>query len=780
MPGSKPGSRHTSQDFTQQVGPAAWVATEQTALDYTNSLNYLKNGAKVPELWSDDADVLVFLFPKAMGRAPSFKVPSLVLSSSQQLMTMMQGGKDTYGSEEGGSSGAGSPEMEDAVESHPSRAGSNASMTSVGDREFHLYFPISATVADPELSSQDVQTLVDVRNLFAFLTGQVLVATRACPTVFQIFLAIAELLKKFEFSNYGGSTYGEATTASFGFYVDSLRLADVRDSREKTIEALILGEQMRCESLYNEAYTHAVGKYAALRNMNTPLFNQISSITRKRLERSHRDLSQRQASAQLRLSSFEIPSLFAGIAASTSSAESKFVRFKQWKAEYFSLRKEVISYYKDLYGQWPPKASKKNSFVEGGLNRLVLKGLYADLCDLYDLLVDREMLTTRGMNASDDQDTSAIDPTAAAMRKLLAEFDRSYPPVLPPIPFDIPKVPTMATIEPKYPSLGPKNKHKHSSRKLKPNERLLILMKSYNMGPTIGPIQPFIQMYKAFEEKESAGKNCLELTDMRYGHWIFIYSALQSLPMLAVDAPDLQYTDGVGYFLCQPAIGNLPWMEEGESVRREWYGVAQSGGVVSLPSDIINHGVEGVYRRSHCWTIAEKWLSGSFDSGPRASSLSEHQLPPPRSLSPLAPPPGFGGGELGVRPSARSGEARPRVRTSGLSVNDDQRSRSRHSQRASVALGLERLSIPQGFETLSPSAMTPVSLSSPGGSRRASPAGMTYDDRRVSSYGSGRPGTAKSEVTFDDILQGWNPPNPEQPKDKQPKEKLSKEKKGRK
>lgn len=47
MPGSKPSSRHTSQDFTQQIGPAAWVATEQTALDYTSSLNYLKNGAKV-------------------------------------------------------------------------------------------------------------------------------------------------------------------------------------------------------------------------------------------------------------------------------------------------------------------------------------------------------------------------------------------------------------------------------------------------------------------------------------------------------------------------------------------------------------------------------------------------------------------------------------------------------------------------------------------------------------------------------------------------------------
>ena len=47
MPGSKPGSRHTSQDYTSQMGPLAWVATEPTALDYTSSLNFLKIGTKV-------------------------------------------------------------------------------------------------------------------------------------------------------------------------------------------------------------------------------------------------------------------------------------------------------------------------------------------------------------------------------------------------------------------------------------------------------------------------------------------------------------------------------------------------------------------------------------------------------------------------------------------------------------------------------------------------------------------------------------------------------------
>jgi hypothetical protein len=61
MPGSKPGSRQTSQDYTQLMGPVAWIATEQTALDYTSALNHLKNGTKVnpaTQIPSPDADLV--------------------------------------------------------------------------------------------------------------------------------------------------------------------------------------------------------------------------------------------------------------------------------------------------------------------------------------------------------------------------------------------------------------------------------------------------------------------------------------------------------------------------------------------------------------------------------------------------------------------------------------------------------------------------------------------------------------------------------------------------
>ena len=631
--------------------------------------------------------------------------------------------------------------------------GSNESVRSLaeGPREYHLYFPTKLMTNGPDFSARDIQRLIDVRNLLAFLEGQPLVRTRATPTIFHILTSVTSLLQEFEFTNVDGSTYGEACTSVFGFYLEIEKLSDVSQSREKTIEGIILGERMRSQELYNEAFAHAVGKYEAVKAVKPELYSQISPNTRKRLDRAFLDLNQRQRAAELRLTEFEFPSLFAGIAASTSSEESKFVRFKAWKSHFFSLRKVVFSYYKDLHGQWPPKASsKKNNFVEGGLNRLVLKGLYVDLCGLYDLLADRQSLTNRGIDASDDKiDAPNVDPTAAALRRLLSEFDRSSPPVAPPIPFDLPLLPTMATLNPNYLGMGPKDQHMLATKKLKDHENHLVIAKSHNMFTV--PKTNFLEMFKAFEQKESRGKNCSQLAEMRYGHWIFLYAVLQSLPMLVVDAPGLRYTEGVEYFLCEPSMGNPPWMEDA-GVKREWYGVASSGQAVVLPSDLVVHGVEGIYRRSHCWAIAEKWISEG-DTGPTHTASPETGRT--AALSPLQPPPGFAGGELGFRPSSRD-EARNSIGTLD-GVAPEHRGRSRQSQRNSIAIGLEKLPIPISTGFASPSLLTT-------GSRGQSPGGLNlYDNsgRRASSSGASS-GTEPKGSTFDDILGTMNSEKPKE------------------
>ena len=102
-----------------------------------------------------------------------------------------------------------------------------------------------------------------------------------------------------------------------------------------------------------------------------------------------------------------------------------------------------MSYYKGLYGSWLPRPDpkgKKNTLRTPGLNRTVLKQLYSDLSKLYDMLVDRESLTTRSSDHPEDIDgPGEIMPRA--LRKVLSEYDRSTPPVLPPIPFDTPIMP---------------------------------------------------------------------------------------------------------------------------------------------------------------------------------------------------------------------------------------------------------------------------------------------------------------------------------------------------
>ncbi|RDW85236.1 hypothetical protein BP6252_02826 [Coleophoma cylindrospora] len=778
MPGGK--SRNTSQNtntHTQSPTPPAWIIAGEHKIDY--GLTLLTHGEKIPELWDEDkGDTFVYLFPRSSGCGASFKVSSILLSSSQPLLNLIHG--DIYAGRPRAASPSSRAWPLDEAATHPSLRGpgtppytpktnpldniSNSdgsadSLTSLSDppREIHLYFPgilILPAAPGQELPPEDIQSLIAIRNLFAFLTGQPLVATRECHSLYRIFMAIAALLQQLDFTNFDGSTYGEAADASFRFFMHELKLADVTHSREKTLEALVLGERMRSMELYTEAFAHAAGKYASIMSIKSPLYDELSVHTRHRLERASLDLKQRQQAAEIRLTDFDFPSMFSGIGNSTSRPEARAVNFKSWKANFLAFRKALLSHYKHLHGQWPPKASsKKNQFEENGLNRLVLKGLYKDLSDLYDLLANREALTTRHYDASDDAEVTNVEPTVTVLRTVLGEYDRSSPPVQPPIPFDVPRIPTMATVNPTYPSLSPKDQHKMSTRKLKSHEMLLLLAKSHNLDCDYKT--PFLEMYKAFEEKEAKGKNALELADQRYGHWLFLYAVIQSLPMLVVDVPGLHYTSGAEYFLCEPPLGNAPWMDE-SGVKMAWYGVQGGAGVVSLPSDVVVHGVEGIYRRSHCWTVAEKWISeGEQEALSAPAPLTEDFG---GILSPLEPPPGFG--EAGSRPSSRG---RDRSDSQGslspYASDNERRSRSRTSYRASqrnsIALGLEQLPIPSGMGA-STEYLPNMGSRHGSASRGASPGPGMLGHSHMRSISRSRGDSPSTEAnrgsTFDDIL----------------------------
>ena len=541
-----------------------------------------------------------------------------------------------------------------------------------------LPMPLQADLSNPQArpTSEDIETLISIRNVFAFLLGQPLVATKTASSMFTICLKIADVMQRYEFTNLDGSTLGEDAASSFARCIQEFGLADVRASREKTIEAIVLGERMRSWELYNEGFVHAVGKYDEIVKMKSPKFYLIADVTRKRLERAHLDLLARLRNIQTRLDDFDFPSLFAGFANSTTSSESKVIRFKEWKNSYMSMRRHVMNSYRHRYGAWPPKAkSKKNVFEESGLNRLLLQEVYRDLSDLYDILVDRSALTTRSMELrSPDGQEDSQGPTPRALRRILDEYDLSTAPVQPPVPFDVPRVPSLSTTRRGFDALDPKRQKKETMKKLGDDEINNALMQSYNRDSVKST--PFLESFMAYERRSAHGKSIEDIADLRHGQWIFMYAVLQSLPLLVVDAPGVKWSKGVEYFLCEVPRGSAPWItSESSSLKQSWYGIAGGSGMVSLPADVVEHGVDGIYRRSHCWQAAEKWAGYS-----EIAKIPQPGLPFDKLLPPTMP----------SQPGSRAGSPEPR--------------------RASMTLGLEQLPLPPG---VAPSGARPLSMHDP-------------------------------------------------------------------
>ncbi|KAI7571580.1 hypothetical protein KC319_g6013, partial [Hortaea werneckii] len=221
------------------------------------------------------------------------------------------------------------------------------------------------------------------------------------------------------------------------------------------------------------------------------------------------------------------------------------------------------------------------------------------------------------------------------------------------------------------------------------------------------------------EKKAAHGCKIGEIVDLRIGQWIFMYVVLQALPMLACDAPGIKHTKGVEYFLCEPPRSGVPWAnpaignQGGMGMGRRWFSVGEGGGVVSLPSDIVEHGVEGIYRRSHCWVMAEQWsaanpILNSALHEQEALNASQSAALGDAGLSLPPPPPPNQGGLMvpGSRSSSPAGSTRSDKRSSY------------------IGLGLEALPLPAG---VSPDGRS----SSPGPGGRPASQGHVVDSSKT-------------------------------------------------
>lgn len=728
---------------------------------------------QVPELWNDTGNLTICLRSPDSGVGPSFKIPYPAIASSLILVELIQDVNSPGGFRYRPPRGYDNLAVDDPT--RPSSYVSSASHSgseSPGEYSLHIPPPLPQDAGPSALPSLD--RLVAIRNLFAFLTGQPLVATKTQSNAFAVFLQIAALLEEFAFASPDGSSFGTEVDLSFGFYIRQLGLGDVRDSREKTIQGLLIAERMRSVDLYNEVFAHGVGKFPALVDLRSPTWPKVSSLTRQRLDRAHLDLLNRQHNVNVRIESFDFPSLFAGIANSTSSTEFRAVRFKQWRNSFSKMRSFTISYYKHVFGSWPPKASsRKNPFTESGLNRLVLKTLYSDMCALYDLIADRKSFTSRVINkTAEETETSDSNPVVTALRRMLSEFDNSSPPVLPPIPFDVPKVPTMSSISASYGRLQPKEQARFD-RRIKGHELKLVLEKSYDYNTnTANANNQFLQKFKEFEAKEARGKVGADIADQRIGYWLFMYVVIQSLPILVMDAPGLMHTDDVEYFLCQPPVGNPPWAEDVGQVRKMWYEVSGGAGYVELAADAVLFSVEAIHHRSHCWLQAKMWEAALHEENDDQMAASDV---PHDGRPATAVPSGLDSGagtpstlSLDTAPSPALGPSpviRPRNQSPGP-LQPPMRAMNQ-SHRSSVVLGIEPVfDLPEGL-TVPGERSSRVFSHGPSHERSSSlgpsPLGDLYQHRSVSvgnlsalatvqSAAGSSEGGSQPGATFDDIL----------------------------
>jgi hypothetical protein len=250
---------------------------------------------------------------------------------------------------------------------------------------------------------------------------------------------------------------------------------------------------------------------------------------------------------------------------------------------------------------------------------------------------------------------------------------------MPPIPFDTPLIPQFAhSFNRKHVVVAEQSAL--ASKKLRENEVNEVLLGAYNRESINA--SPFIQDFFSYERRVGHGKTLEQIVDARCGQWLFMYAVLQTLPMTVVDARDLLYTEGVEYFLCIAPRGGRPWMKEDQSNSRAWYNVSSGGGMVSLPADLIDHSVEGIYRRSHCWTVANQW-NGSAPEAPAVQRVE--------SLQPRSQPAGLAPNHSPAQSPYASPHGSPMMNpiTSHHSVPQ-----GLSKQGSSVSLGLEALGGP--------------------------------------------------------------------------------------
>jgi hypothetical protein len=339
-------------------------------------------------------------------------------------------------------------------------------------------------------------------------------------------------------------------------------------------------DQQQIESLWREAFVHCTGLLSSLQVL--PEWREISPITKALIDRASLEIQVRVNQADSRMAAFNFSDMWPVSSAAPPPARLAFDRFQKF----------LVKHYASRFGSWPP--------AEGRFTRTLYLHLQRDFTTLYSYLVDQDAVwsdSRRGIVKPTNPAWRA-DDEALRITDILAAFDEreNHPPIPHPFPL-VPPSRTATGFSDKrakgfsFTPSNPRNRNPGAA------QAALALTESTNIEALRLSTTPNL-LLEAFQAHEkSTPSHEIAPHDARKGRWIMIYGVLQTLASVAVDAPGVNWTEGVEYWVNPRLRDTPPWGRQNGSDERSHF-------------------------RSHCWVLAGPQESVEHARRVRARSRS--------------------------------------------------------------------------------------------------------------------------------------------------------------
>ena len=568
---------------------------------------------KDPELWDPNGDVLIYLGHRGQNPRPnpSFRLSSHVIEAteSRPLITMLRQGS-TEDEMTLSPSPRGAPPMllprqsslsaaaRDQMTGYRPQPGNRSGgqptsplsedtiLTSTdGQISYEIFFSPPSNASKTE----QIRYNISVRNVFAILYHASLVGLSLCQALSDLYSRMEQFMPQ----------AGTDNLSTILDYLSARGIDDVRNDAETAIGLLAFCEdpKVRWEEGWREGFLHVAGMYGSLRERSlmesSSDFKRISPITRALLERASLEMHLRVQAAEEPLAAFSFEDMWPPSLSSISPASGP-VMASPAKASADRLQRFFLSYYRSMWGRWPPPppadmVTSDESDEPLWLTRTVIQALQKDFGTLYDYLVNRDIVwdgsETRSsrkwlMVSESGNKAFEADTDELPMTDILIEFDNKqrYPHLPHPYPLVPESIPPAASVT----ALGSSSKGKKRGKTgtetvpasgggpQRPGAMERRIQLAYTEATNVYSLgSDFVQTdlidaFVKFEKTDRIGE--IDPSLARRGRWVLIYGILQTLASVSADAPIVRYSEGVSYHLGPRLKGARlpPWAKKGK------------------------------------------------------------------------------------------------------------------------------------------------------------------------------------------------------------------------